>query len=363
MIYDNLILDKSIWSKLKNMQSKNKIPHSLLFYGPEGCGKEAHAIEFASSLNYNSNSDLQKIKIFQHPNIHLITPLVKEKVISKNAGALNALSNRTLEEYIEMKKNKMINPYFKIKFSKASTILINSIRDIKKTIQLNDPNKYNVYLIFEAEKLCHPRNEAGNSLLKILEEPPPNTIFILVTSHKEKIMDTILSRCCDFQFKKPSKNKIFSYLEQNNYSSNSLDLLINLCQYNVSVIIDIIESDINIDDIILNSKKFINDIINNRSNQNYAYDLENLYNKNKSEFLFFMKISIIILSDLNKIINDIDNLKILKQTNKIKNLNYLKCISILEGYYDKLSKNLNPSIGFFAMMIEMKKSLQKYEII
>ena len=363
MIYDNLILDESVWTKLSNMKNKNKIPHSLLFYGPEGSGKEAHAIEFASLLNYHSNSDLQKIKIFQHPNIHLITPLIKEKSINKNSDALNALSNKTLEEYIEMKKIKMINPYFKIKFSKTSTILINSIRDIKKTIQLNDPNRFNVYLIFEAEKLCHPRNEAGNSLLKILEEPPKNTIFILVTSYKEKIIDTILSRCCDFHFQKPNKIDILSYLAKNNYSSDSLDLLISLCNYNVGFIIDIIESNINVEDVILNSKKFINAIINNQSNQNYAYDLENLYTKNKNEFLFFIKISIIILSDLNKINNNIDNLKILTRSNKIKNLNYLKCISVIEKYYNSLSKNLNPSIGFFAMMIELKKGLYKNEII
>ena len=63
MIYKNLIKNEKVWSQLTTMVQNNKLPHALLFHGPEGCGKEAHAIEFASSLNYHSNSDLQKIKI------------------------------------------------------------------------------------------------------------------------------------------------------------------------------------------------------------------------------------------------------------------------------------------------------------
>ena len=196
MIYDNLIINDSLWAKLENMKNANQIPHALLFHGPNGCGKEGHAIEFASILNYKTNADLEKIKIFQHPNIHLITPIIKDKTISKKSEALSAMSEKSLEEYILMKKDKMLHPYYKIRFKKQSTILINSIRDIKKNIHLND-GRLNIYLIFEADKLCFPRNEAGNALLKVLEEPPPQTIFILVTSKKENMLDTIVSRCCD----------------------------------------------------------------------------------------------------------------------------------------------------------------------
>ena len=68
-------------------------------------------------------------------------------------------------------------------------------------------------MIFEADKLCFPRNEAGNALLKVLEEPPSQTIFILVTSKKENMLDTIVSRCCDFYFQKISAEKISNYFK------------------------------------------------------------------------------------------------------------------------------------------------------
>ena len=82
-----------------------------------------------------------------------------------------------------------------------------------------------VHIIFQAEKLCHPKTEPGNALLKILEEPPPNTFFILVTNHKAKMIDTILSRCCDFYFPKISNKKIKEYISKYN-SIEHIDLLI-----------------------------------------------------------------------------------------------------------------------------------------
>ena len=357
MIYQNLIINKSIWNKLEKMFHSNKIPHALLFHGPEGTGKEAHAIELASLLSYKTKEDLEKIKIFQHPNIHLITPLIKDKNIKKNSNALDALSKKSLEDFIEMKKQKMLNPYQKIKFQKTSTILINSIRDIKKNIRNHNPNKYNIYLIFDAEKLCYPRNEAGNALLKILEEPPKNTIFVLVASEKQKIMDTILSRCCDFYFKKIKTEKIVEYLNKNHYQNESQKILSILCNNNLNLIIELIDKKINIEVLIEKAKMLINDIIDNKSCQKYSLFLENLFKSDKQEFEIYIKIIIIILNDLNKITDDYGNCVILDKQINVKKINYNQSIEMIEKYYSQLNQNLNPSIGFFSMIIELKRTL------
>tara|TARA_B100001142_G_scaffold164338_1_gene164342 strand:+ start:4226 stop:5314 length:1089 start_codon:yes stop_codon:yes gene_type:complete len=362
MIFQNLIINEKIWPKLEKMFHSNQMPHALLFHGPEGSGKEAHAIELASLINYRTKADIEKIKIFQHPSIHLITPLIKEKNINKNSDALNALSEKSLEILIDMKKQKMLNPYHKISFTKKSTILINSIRDIKKNIHLNNTNYYNIYLIFEAEKLCYPRNEAGNALLKVLEEPPNKTIFILVTSKKEKILDTIQSRCCDFYFNKIETEKIIQYLESNNYENNN-KLLVQLCDNNLNLIIEMIDKKLDLNTLIKKTKMLINCLINNNSHQEYSKYIEDLFKKNKKEFEIYIKLIIIILNDLNKINNHYGNCIILDNTIKVKNLYYINCIDIVEKYYNELSYNLNPSIAFFAMMIEMKKGLYKNEAI
>jgi len=362
MIYQNLITNKDIWTKLEKMFHSNRMPHALLFYGSEGSGKEAHAIELASLLIYKTKKDLEKIKLFQHPNIHLITPLIKDKTISKNTNAINALTAKSLDEYIEMKKQKMLNPYQKIKFKKKSTILINSIRDIKKNIHLNSQKNYNVYLIFEADKLCYPRNEAGNSLLKILEEPPVNTIFILVTSHKEKILDTMLSRCCDFYFSKLDTNTITNYLEENNYQIEQKKILIQLCDNNLNLIIELIEQSIDLKLLIDKGQELINNIINDVKLQECHQFIETLFKNNKKEFKLYIKIIIIILNDLNKMNTQYGNLNILNKQTNVKELNYAHCIKIVEKYYHQLENNLNPTIGFFAMIIEIKKTLENETI-
>ena len=86
------------------------------------------------------------------------------------------------------------------------------------------------------------------------------------------------------------------------------------------------------------------------------YDISKFKNS-KIEFEIYIKIIMIILNDLNKINNHYGNCIILDDAINVKNLNYTNCINIVEKYYNELSYNLNPSIGFFAMMIEMKNSL------
>ena len=79
--------------------------------------------------------------------------------------------------------------------------------------------------------------------------------------------------------------------------------------------------------------------------------------KNKEEFLVFIKLMNFILYDLYKIKNNMGDCLILKNTTKVKNLNYIKCIEIIEKNYEELNKNVNPSIGLFSMLIEIKKIL------
>ena len=359
MIYNNLILNQKIWNQLEVMVQNNKLPHALLFHGNDGIGKEAHALELAGLLNnMNDTAQLAKIKNFQHPNIHLIIPMPREKTINKKSSAIDCLTDKSLNHLIEMKKNKMSAPYALIQFEKRSSILINSIRDINKNIHLGAVSGSMVYIIFEAEKLCYPKVEAGNALLKILEEPPKNTFFILVTSHKDKILDTILSRCTEFYFKNNSDEKIKKYF--NDYKSEyDLDLLSRLSNGSIKTIQTIINEEIDIAQLIKNSKKLIKNFM---TNDNWIGDyqtIETLYKSDKQTFKIFIKILIFILHDLEKIKNKNFDCLILRNINKTKALDYNKCIATVEEAYQKLSQNLNPSIGLFAMCIEMKKDLYK----
>ena len=91
-------------------------------------------------------------------------------------------------------------------------------------------------IFFNAEKLCFPNQEAANSLLKVLEEPPERTTFILVTSKIDLLLETIKSRCIDFFFSKTTN----STLEQ----KDSINIY-NLVNGNMSILNELKDDDIN----------------------------------------------------------------------------------------------------------------------
>ena len=228
MIYKNLLHHNNIFEKFSNILSNKKIQNSYIFHGQEGIGKEAHAIEFFALLNCNNNnincngcSSCNKTKSLQHELLNIILPLPKNKSITKKDSALKTLDNKQLDILTRELNKKGQNPYHKIKLENANTILINSINDIKKSISLSIPkNKYKLHLILEADKLCYPRQESGNALLKILEEPPENNFFILITSDISKILDTIISRSSIINFNNIEFKKHYDFLIQNNIDKN-----------------------------------------------------------------------------------------------------------------------------------------------
>ena len=128
-------------------------------------------------------------------------PLPRGKIKSSDDSVEKAFSDSSLKEYWDLLKQKKDDPYFPIRLTGANTILINSIRDLKHDLALSTiNNEWRIILIFQAEKLCIPSPEAAHSLLKVLEEPPEKTLFILVSSQPGAILDTIRSRCQSLYF-------------------------------------------------------------------------------------------------------------------------------------------------------------------
>tara|TARA_B100002051_G_scaffold252568_1_gene265793 strand:+ start:3714 stop:4820 length:1107 start_codon:yes stop_codon:yes gene_type:complete len=230
MIYNNHTINKNIWNYLLNLKKKSRVPNAILFHGDEGSGKEACSIEFAALINCNSTANgfacgecqsCNKIINNNHEFLNYIIPLPKGKISSKKDDIAKSFNDKTLAQYNSQFKNKLKDPYYHIKIDGANTILINSIRSIKKQIYSSiDRQQWRTILIWDAEQLCIPNSEAANSILKILEEPPARTVFILVTSKPNLILKTIKSRCLSLFFPNIDKDSF------NNTSS--IDTNINL---------------------------------------------------------------------------------------------------------------------------------------
>ena len=324
MIYNNLLIHENIFDELLSKVSNKKISNAYIFHGQEGTGKEAHAIEFFASLNCNNNtecsdcSSCNKVKTLQHELLNIILPLPKNKTINKKDSALKTLDNKQLDLLTKEFELKGKNPYHKIKIKNANTILINSINDIKKSISLSIPkNKFKLHLILDSDKLCFPRQEAGNALLKILEEPPENNFFILITSDISKILDTIKSRCNIISFNSISYKKHYNYLIENNIENSVAKIASKISLGDINYSLKLSKE---FKPTISNLEQIIKSLL--RSD---LLEWEKIFNKikNKNDIIDLVKL-------LNIFFNDVCKFK-----NNLKNISFTN----FEKYMESLSTN------------------------
>jgi DNA polymerase-3 subunit delta' len=209
MSWNTIIGQIRVKGIIQRALKEHSIAHAYCFYGNEGIGKEALALELAKVMNcintvveYGHISACDNCKSckaannFEHPNISLITPLPSFKAGSDakhDESPLLKLSDDHYAEYQKQIQLKIHNPYHTIHLPNAQQIRIASIREIKKNIKMSAVQSgRRFFIVSDAEKMTM---EASNAFLKTLEEPHNNITFILITSNKELLPKTILSRC------------------------------------------------------------------------------------------------------------------------------------------------------------------------
>lgn len=161
---------------LGNAINLNKISHAYLFTGPRGTGKTSIARILAKSLNCKEGPTLTPCEVC--PSCVNITNSTPIDVIE-----IDAASNRKVED-------------------------TQSILEKVQYVPVN--GKYKIYIIDEVHMLT---NHAFNALLKTLEEPPENVIFILATTEPQKVLETITSRCQRFDFRRITTEDIVEHLK------------------------------------------------------------------------------------------------------------------------------------------------------
>jgi len=203
MLFSDIQGNDYIKRKLKNMIDDKRISHALLFNGPEGCAKLQLALAFATYLNCNNKIDgdacgkcpsCLQISKLAHPDLHFIYPIGSSK-LKKLKEPVSADFVEEWREFVE--ETSALGTLFDwinaIKVESGQAIInANDCNGIIKTLNYTSyESKYKVMIIWMAETLFHA---AAPKLLKILEEPPENTLFIIITENKDAILETIISR-------------------------------------------------------------------------------------------------------------------------------------------------------------------------
>jgi DNA polymerase-3 subunit delta' len=235
---------------LLNVLRNNRVAHAYLFYGPEGSGAEGFALEFAAMLNCFAQDAkpcgacqaCRQMKTLEHPNLELVFPIPAPKESDSEESPFKQFKEDEMEEIRQMIQNKSRNPYDKINVKKGLHIPINFIREIKRKIYLSAQDSgQKVTVVFDAHLMTE---QAANAFLKILEEPPANSTFILTTSNPSALLSTIQSRCQWLYFPPLPEEDLKMYLTDKGYPAENIRLAVRLSCGNVTRLIHLIEHDL-----------------------------------------------------------------------------------------------------------------------
>ncbi len=163
--------------RLSKYLAAKSVPHAWLFSGPRGTGKTSSARILARAINCEHKKGVEPCN---------------------ECGICQEITAGTAIDVIEI--------------DAASNRGIDEIRELKEKIKLTPMRMgAKVYIIDEVHMLT---TEAANALLKTLEEPPANTYFVLCTTEADKLLDTVVSRCCRIDFRKPNSAEGVSSLKR-----------------------------------------------------------------------------------------------------------------------------------------------------
>jgi len=201
MKFADIIGQETVKQKLIKTVNDSRVSHAQLFLGAEGSGKLALAVAYAQYINCTNkvNGDscgecpsCVKYNKLIHPDLHFIYPVSGTKEFTK------PVSVNFIDKWRDLiiDRNYFINLNNWYEFigieKKQAIINANDCNSIIKTLSYKTYEAdYKVMIIWMVEKLFH---SAAPKILKILEEPPDKTLFILISENQEQIINTILSR-------------------------------------------------------------------------------------------------------------------------------------------------------------------------
>ncbi len=325
MLYSQVAGQEEIKTSLIKSINSNQVSHCYIFEGPKGMGKYDLALVFAQSLlcqNFTSDpcnicSGCVKVNTGNHPDLHIIN------------NDETTIRREEIDEVIESIYKK---PY----------------ESDKK-----------VYIIKNAHEMTA---QAANTFLKTLEEPPGDSVIILLTYNANLLLPTIVSRCQTVKFRKVNKEIIKTYLKENYDTSDEIaDLAAEYSKGILNRAVNIVKGNDNL----LNRRSEIiqlfDKIIN--SDSEIIYELENYFEENKDTIDIIIEILMMWIRDITFVKNNLNDLVINKDFKQLAtahsrlmksdNANYL--IEILQKTSDNIKSYVNYKLAIDNMLLKIQE--------
>ena len=209
MHWTEVIGQKEVQERLMQMVKEDRLPHALMLCGPSGIGKMALAMAFGCHLlNDGRPSSKAMLDKLEHPDLHFTFPTIK--LPSMNSDH-KPVSDDFAQEWHEL---VMEGPYFTMDQwmqamggeNQQAIITAGESDDLVRKLSLkSSQGGYKVSIVWLPERM---NIECANKLLKLIEEPPQQTVFIMVCEEPDKLLETIRSRVQRIDVKKISDEEI-----------------------------------------------------------------------------------------------------------------------------------------------------------
>jgi len=372
MKFSEVVGQDKIKQLLVEETKSNRISHAQMFLGQSGIGKLPLAIAFSQFLlcdNPTKNDacgtcpSCTKVQHNVHPDLHFVFPVVNAKGV-KSADDRRKEWNTFLEQSTYFDLTNWLQ--FTDEMGKSPQIGVEESRHILQKLSLKSfSGKYKIMIVWLPEKM---NIAAANKLLKVLEEPPEQTLFFLVCDSIESILPTIISRTQIIKVPTLSNNDIVGYLKANfQIDDSNAQTIANLSQGSLVEALNMIKGD--------KSQHIYFDLFVSLMRAAYAIDAlklmevaENLATQDKENQKNFLLYGLHMFREslmTNYLGRESENLRIeenefLKKFARFINNQNISLLSneFNEAYYH-LERNANPKILFTDLVIRLTKMIKK----
>ena len=373
MQFSTIIGQREIKQRLVNTVKENRVSHAQLFLGPEGSGSLALAVAYAQYVSCEDKqendscgvcSSCRKYQKLVHPDLHFSYPFFAKK------------SDETALNYIEEGRDAFLaNPYLSLDIwrsylqaeNKQANINIAECHQIIKKLSFKPfESPYKILILWLPEYL----DKEGNALLKIIEEPQPNTLFLLVAQNQDQILNTILSRTQLVKIPRLKDEVIKEYLiAEHNQTEHAAAEIAFLSSGNLTEALAMLgENENSFHDMFVNwlrmcyANKKGSDILS------FVDELAKIGRENQKNFMrygiSYVRECCMILAGASNLVHlPADELDTAQKMTKVMSLPMAEAIgNILEKAHYHVERNANPKILFLDVSLQLV-SVLNFKII
>ncbi len=250
MAWTDVIDQERVTTTLRRALAQARIAHAYLFHGPHGVGKRAVALELARALQCAEGDGgeacgacraCRKVARMVHPDVPVLFPYPKGTDEDDLAARIQRLGDNPYAAVDYVRRPSLADP--SAASNKQVMYHIDRVHEdlIRPMSYRPLEGRYKVAIVTDAEYM---NEAAANAFLKLLEEPPPRTVFVLTTSRPDRLLPTILSRCQRLRFDPLAPGAIEAALvEREGLAADRAATLARMADGSYSHALDLAEND------------------------------------------------------------------------------------------------------------------------